>query len=271
MKVSYLTTVAVVLLTIASSHAQTHPQAPVPRSRYSPMAAAQAQGQTPRQPDTWYEFLLKQFNPHNFNYGAWIEERRRALLEATAKSASFDYGVVITLVALFMMIAYAKLWVDGRRKGWVTSEMMTDLYNQDAQSREVARAAIRRYNDHIEVCNRAIEAVESGQPVPGAGFEVEELRVKLRETQDKLEAVTAERDRLRAEAEKKSARVAEMSLRLEALSQQGGGNGHDAAPVGTGVGQPSSESDPARLVKHINYLQEQLYAERKKNERLKGA
>jgi len=23
--------------------------------------------------DTWYEFLLKQFNQSNFDYGAWLE------------------------------------------------------------------------------------------------------------------------------------------------------------------------------------------------------
>jgi len=27
--------------------------------------------------DTWYEFLLKQFNQNNFDYGAWLERRVR--------------------------------------------------------------------------------------------------------------------------------------------------------------------------------------------------
>ena len=27
---------------------------------------------------TWYEFLLKQFNPDNFDYGTWMEQRREA-------------------------------------------------------------------------------------------------------------------------------------------------------------------------------------------------
>ena len=42
--------------------AQTQP----PRSQYSPMAAQRYQ-----QPDTWYDFLLKQFNPRNYDYGSW--------------------------------------------------------------------------------------------------------------------------------------------------------------------------------------------------------
>lgn len=35
---------------------------PVPRSQCSPLAAARAQGHVPQEPDTWYEFLRKQFN-----------------------------------------------------------------------------------------------------------------------------------------------------------------------------------------------------------------
>ena len=52
--------------------------------------ASSVREQSPRQPypnrDTWYEFLLKQFNPSNFDYGAWLEQRRRAFLEATVKN-----------------------------------------------------------------------------------------------------------------------------------------------------------------------------------------
>ena len=41
---------------------------------------------------------------------------------------------------------------------WITAEMMTDLYNHDQYSRDVAGQAIQKYNEHIERCNRAIEA-----------------------------------------------------------------------------------------------------------------
>ena len=37
---------------------------------------------------------------------------------------------------------------------------IADALAQDARSREEARKAIRRYNDHIETCNRAIEERE---------------------------------------------------------------------------------------------------------------
>ena len=63
--------------------------APIPRSQYSPLAAERAQGHAPQEPDTWYEFLLKQFNPGKVDYGAIIEERRRALLDATVNNPYF--------------------------------------------------------------------------------------------------------------------------------------------------------------------------------------
>ena len=60
----------------------------------------------------------------------------------------------ILVLLLFVLLAFAKLWIDRNRERWVTSEMMTDIYNYDLYSREVAREAIERYNRHVERCNR---------------------------------------------------------------------------------------------------------------------
>ena len=68
-----LAMMAWVSLAVCSSFAQDRPsESFVPRSQYSPMAAAQAQGHTQQPPDTWYDFLLKQFNPGNVDYGKWM-------------------------------------------------------------------------------------------------------------------------------------------------------------------------------------------------------
>jgi hypothetical protein len=82
-----IVTLAVIgLMTTGAAIAQQRPQSPV-----AVQGQRQAQPQGPRQApaarpmyqrrDTWYEFLLKQFNPGNFDYGAWIEERRQVFLE----------------------------------------------------------------------------------------------------------------------------------------------------------------------------------------------
>ena len=71
--------------------------------------AAQAQGRTHQPPDTWYDFLLRQFNPNDVDYGKWMEERRRVFLEASAKNPYFPYSFWLTLWSLLVMVAYAKL------------------------------------------------------------------------------------------------------------------------------------------------------------------
>ena len=88
--------------------------------------------------DTWYEFLLKQFNPSNFDYGAWIEERRQVFLDESVRNPYFKYSLGTTIALLVMAMLYTKQWIDHRRAMWITAEMMTDLYNHDAYSRGVA-------------------------------------------------------------------------------------------------------------------------------------
>src|SRR5712692_7496898 len=105
--ITQLAAVTVLFMTVALARAQPQPQAPLPRSRYSPTAAAQEQGQAQQQPDTWYEFLLKQFNPKNLDFGTWVEERRRAFLEATFKSPFFLYSFWLTVWSLLVMCAHA--------------------------------------------------------------------------------------------------------------------------------------------------------------------
>ena len=254
-----------ILLTMAVAPASSQTRQP-PRSQYSPLAAQR--GEHPQQrPQTWYEFALSRINPRNIKYGAWMEERRQAFLEATAKNPYFNYGLGSTIVILFLMVTSAKFWIDGRRKDWVTAEMMTDLMNQDQHSRKVAKDAIRKYNDHIERCNRVVEAAESGHPIPGSATEVEELRAKLKETADTLTVVTTERDLGIARLDEKTRLVTQLSLRTDDVTQKINGNGAAGEGVPESAGE---ESETAQMMRHINNLQQQLYAERKKNERLKG-
>jgi len=240
----------------------------VPRSQYSPMAAAQAQGRAQPQPDTWYSFLLKQFNPNNLDYGTWMEERRRAFLEATVKNPYFLYSFWLTVCTLLVMSAYAKLSMDGRRERFVTEEMMTDLYNHDLHSRAAAREAIEKYNGHIERCNRVIEAAEGGQPITGSGSESEQLKAKLQQAATDLKAMTEDRGRLKRELEQKSFVVTDLTVRLRALEDALSGDGRASRDA---VANPPAPPSNSEYVKLIDSLQQQLYAEREKNKHLKGA
>jgi hypothetical protein len=238
-------------------------------------AAPRVWGQIPRQPhngaDTWYEFLLKQFNPRNFDYGAWLEKRREAFLEATVKEPHFWYSLSVTTVMLILMAAYTKLYLDHRRSMRVTAEMMADVYSHDLLSRQTAAEAIERYNQHIEQCNRSIEASEAGNARPGWGeTQAGSLKAELQRVASQLEATTQDRNKLQEELRQKALIVADLSIRLDALSKKVNGprdTVSDAAePVAT-----SPSGDGARFVGQINRLQQELYSERQKNKRLKGA
>jgi hypothetical protein len=231
------------------------------------MAAAQAQGRTQQPPDTWYEFLLKQFNPSDIDYGKWMEERRRAFLEATVRNPYFPYSFWLTLWSLFVMGAYNKLRLDRRRERYLTEEMLTDLYNQDLYSRQAAREAIAKYNNHVEHCNRAIEA-GPGQTISGSPSENDEVKAKLKKAADDLEVVTSEKERLREELQRRSAVVTDLSLQLQALSEKIEGIGAGHAVSQAGLPLPATNAEYMKLV---NSLQQQLFAEREKNKRLKGA
>lgn len=221
--------------------------------------------------DTEYEFLLKKCNPTGFNYGDWLEQRRKAFLEATAKDPHFWYSLSMTAGVLILGVFCAKLMIDNIRRMRITSEMMADLYNHDVYSRQAAKEAIKKYNQHIEQCNLAMEASESAEGRPGWGSgEAGSLRAELRRVTSELEATMQERNKLQEELRQKSLIVADLSSRFDALAKKvNGARGVDSA-AGTSA-STSASGDSERLVGQINRLQEELYTERQKNKRLKGA
>jgi len=264
-----IVTLAVIgLMTAGPAIAQQRPQSPV-ALRGQRQAKPQGQRQAPparpmyQRRDTWYEFLLKQFNPSNFDYGAWLEERRQVLLDASVRNPYFKYSLGTTIALLVMAMLYTKQWIDHRRAMWITAEMMTDLYNHDLYSRDVAEKAIQKYNQHIERCNRAIEASQHGSALPAATADTDQLNAQLQKTAGELNQASTENAALQEQLTQKSNVIVELSLRADALLKKNGGNLASAQPIDL------SGADP-NLIKHINDLQEQLVVERKKNWKLKG-
>jgi hypothetical protein len=209
--------------------------------------------------DSWYDFILKQFNPHDVDYGKWAEQHRREFIDLCLKNPYFLYSFWTTIALLVASSICVKQGIDHRKKMWMTAEMMADLYNQDAYSRQVAQEAIERYNKHIERCNRAIE----GNDAPASAGEMEQLRTELMRVAEQRDMAIRDRDIAREDLRRKSEILADMSVRLDAATNKG-----------TSPGSAKAACDPrtsdTRLVSHINNLQEQLYAERTNNRRLKG-
>jgi len=213
---------------------------------------------------TWYDYLVRQFNPKGVDWGRWLDERRQAFLESPVANPFFKYSLVVTCLLLVTSVALAKVWIDKRRVVWLTQEQFDDLRRHDGYSRETAHVAIERYNRHMEKCNRVVEAelaTRPGQPWPAPA---EDARAKSDETLLRLADKERERAALEAELQRKNALVTELTMRLN--KTQRGGNGH------TAVDTPSAAPDykMSELVKQVSELQQQLHHEREQNKRLKG-
>jgi hypothetical protein len=254
------------LLTLATANASGSQNPALSRATQNAKSDSRANTVSRQQPNqrqqTWYEFMLKQFNRENKDYGRWIEERRQEFIAARLNNPYFAYSVCMSVGILVVTTVCVKLRIDHRRAMWITAEMMADVYNQDAYSRQIAHEAIDRYNKHIERCNRAIEAGESGV-TSAVSNENDQLRTELMRLAEERDTAIRERDLARDEVRRKSEILADMSVRLEMLTLKSGG---------VSVPNPSSAlrgADP-KLITHINNLQEQLYAERNVNRRLRG-
>jgi hypothetical protein len=249
-----------IALTIASASGLQAPKDSLPlKSRTNPAAVRE---QSPYQgQDTWYEFILKQFNPENVDYGDWLEQQRRKLIELRLKNSYFLYSLWTTIALIPAAAICLKQRIDQRRAMSITAEMMADLYNQDVYSRAVAKEAIERYNKHIERCNRAIEGVE-GSPVATNSREIEQLRTELMCVAEERDTAIRDRDVAREELRRKSEILADMSVRLDSTTSKSA-----TSPAKTTSDLRGAD---ARLMTHINNLQEQLYSERNNNRRLRG-
>jgi hypothetical protein len=202
-------------------HVRSRVKAARPAPLGSPSAVHAGNPQDQRR-DPWHEFLRKHFNRADLDYGAWLEQRRQAFLDASVHNPYFTYSAGVTFALMVVTLLLAKQRMDHQRSTWITAEMMTDLYNHDAYSRQVARHAIDQYNDHIELCNRAREAADHGMSVPGMESDVERLRSELQLVTEERDSYERERDLAKQELAEKERLLGEMCLRFDAAREKVG-------------------------------------------------
>ena len=257
------------LTTVSPAVAQQRPQSAV---TLRGQRQAQSQGRRPSPParsvyqhgDTWYEFPLKQFNPSNLDYGAWMEERRQVFLDASVRNPYFKYSAGVTIALLVLTVVCIRQWIDHRRAMWITAEMMADLYNHDLYSRDIAEKAIQKYNQHIERCNRAIEAAQHGTASPGVDAGHESCKVELNHVAGERDEYLRQLNDTKKQLTTREQTLTELSLRVDGMSVRTSVAGKADTSVELTTADPN-------VVRHINNLQEQIYVERETNKRLKGA
>src|SRR6201981_4155347 len=115
-------------------------------------------------------------------------------------------------------------------------------------------------NKHIERCNRAVEQGAPNAGVAAGNSETEQLGTELMRVAEERDGAIRDRDVAREELRRKSEILADMSVRLGAATSKAGA----ASTAKTALDVRGAD---ARLVTHINNLQEQLYSERSSNRR----
>jgi hypothetical protein len=193
----------VVLLVVAlGAFGQGRSNDGVPASRYSPLAA---QGGYSKSHVSPLDAAVHALNPHDVNFGAVWEERRRVWLVNAGANRYFWYSFAATALLILSWFALAWLHTDRVRERWQLAEHAADALRYAEYCKCKAQEAIRRYNEHVEKCNRVIEAEESGITTP--------------ETAN-LENYKREIQRLKSDNDAKDLQVARVEEQLSQKSTQ---------------------------------------------------
>jgi hypothetical protein len=218
------------------------------------------------QPEPWYDRVLRRINPSDFDYGAWLDERRAAVLEASVKTPHFCYSFIVSALLALLILAYAKGRSDFHKLAWMCSGWLADFHNETLLCRQQRDQAIDRHNRHIEKCNRAIESEADGSwKNQTVNEEVELWRKKYEEAATKLMEAVSHASKLEAAVQEKEAKTADLMSRLQALEQK-----ISERPRGP-AGQPLTINETNKhLVSRINVLESQLREEQSRNRSLKA-
>ncbi len=267
MKTLQLLPLTMLAITLAAQEPATQPEQPSaarPTKQTPPALYQRPQTGKPYQPqDDFFHYSTKLVNRKDFDYGAWIEERRRAFLDASLSNPFFWYSALTTGLVMLLMLMYGVRVLDERRKLWRAAELLTDVWNQEQYSRATAAAAVEKYNAHMADCNRVIETQLTGRP-SATTLETMDFKERLEVASAQRDAFDSENRSLKAELQKKDTMISQMSGRLDVLERRSETNGSGAAAT-------ADTEATRRLIARVNELQQQLEAEQRKNRQLKGA
>jgi hypothetical protein len=226
-----------------SSPAQQHrpPSRRIPAAQYSPLAA---QGGYDRYRQSPWEAIVHKLNPGNLNLGQIWEQRRQAWLENAAKNRYFWYAFFTTGLLILSWFALAWIQIDRVNETWDLAEDAADALRYAEYCKRQAKDAIRRHNDHVEKCNRVIEAAESGLVTPETVSFVS-IKQQLRIARADNESLTLQRAKLQEDLRRTESELHSLTERVTKAEQ-------------TILANRGASAGPnAELVERIRRLEEQ--------------
>lgn len=189
---------------------------PAPAERYSPLAAqgGYADGRT-----SPLEAVIHTLNPHDVNLGDIWEQRRRQWLENAGANPYFWFGFVVTVTLILSWFVLAWIHTDRVRERWQLAEHAADALRYAEYCRRRASEAIGRYNEHVEKCNRLIEAGESGLSTPETA-NLEDYRREITRLAADNDSKDLQVKRLQEELERKAQELSDIAKRIEQAEQR---------------------------------------------------
>jgi hypothetical protein len=205
--------------------------AQAPAAQYSPLAAQGGYSHAHTSP---LEAMVHSLNPQDVNLGAMWETRRRAWLENAGANRYFWYSFGAPTLLVLSWFALAWIHNDRVRERWQLAEHAADALRYAEYCKRRAREAISRYNEHVEKCNRVIEAGESGMSTPETA-NLEDYKRELQRLKSDNDAKELQVARLEEQLEQKGTqltslteRVSEAERRLKNRAGAGQDNGNAA-------------------------------------------
>ena len=148
--------IAIALIACATVVGGQPAASPVQRTDQTRPAAGPSPQQAVARPsakkEDFFTSSTKLVNKSDVDYGAILERRRQAFLDASAGNPFFWYSALTTALLMVLMFAYGVRVMDEKRKLWRAAEILNDVWNDAQFARATAETAIERYNRHMEAC-----------------------------------------------------------------------------------------------------------------------
>jgi hypothetical protein len=206
---------------------------------------SQASPQTPER-GSGYEEVLRRINPHESD-SIWEKGKKAFMYQMNRPYFRFNLASTATLAWLLLVLFVQR--IIHRRAEDRMVHAIADALAQDARSREEARQAIRRYNDHIEACNRTIEDRE--RLAASDEEDVESPKDKVKRITQQLTTTPVDKNEHQQELQRSAQAIAASSL------------------ISKSVTTPTRpEASPASIQRYldlISELQRLIAEERRKN------
>jgi DNA repair exonuclease SbcCD ATPase subunit len=232
-----------------------HGETAVPAARYSPLAAQGGYKDGQKSP---LDAAVHALNPHNVNLGEAWEQRRRQWLENAGANPYFWFSFFVTVVVILSWFALAWLHNDRVRERWQLAEHAADALRYAEYCKHRAGEAIGRYNDHVEKCNRLIEAGESGLTTPETA-NLEDHRREITRLAADNDSKDLQVKRLQEELDRKSQELTDIAKRIEQAEQR----------LNACAKTASSVDAQAKLAERINRLETENRTLTEENRRLR--